>query len=67
MTPMKPGKPLLQSARWLDQVRERMRDLDHSLNTGTAYLYRVMAGASKRLLDARQAEQAIRLAGGKVG
>lgn len=63
MTPMKPGKPLLQSARWLDQVRERMRDLDHR----TAYLYRVMAGASKRLLDAGQAEQLIRHPAGKVG
>lgn len=67
MTPMKPRTPPLQSACWLDQLRERMRDLDYSLNTGTVYQYRLMTGASKRLLDAGQAEQAIRLAGGKVG
>ncbi len=30
---MKPGKPLLQSSRLLDQVRERIRYLHYSLNT----------------------------------
>jgi site-specific recombinase XerD len=36
---MKPGTPLLQSARLLDQVRERVRYLHYSLKTEKAYLY----------------------------
>lgn len=36
---MKPGTPLLQSTRLLDQVRERVRYLQYSLKTETAYLY----------------------------
>lgn len=36
---MKPGKPLLQSARLLDQVRERIRYLHYSHSTEKTYLY----------------------------
>lgn len=36
---MKPGAPMLQSARLLDQVRERVRYLHYSLKTEKAYLY----------------------------
>ncbi|MDO9405891.1 MAG: phage integrase N-terminal SAM-like domain-containing protein [Polaromonas sp.] len=36
---MKPGVPALQSARLLDQVRERIRYLHYSLKTVKAYLY----------------------------
>ena len=36
---MKPGAPLLQSTRLLDQVRERVRYLHYSLKTEKAYLY----------------------------
>ncbi len=36
---MKPGTPLLQSPRLLDQVRERVRYLHYSLKTEKAYLY----------------------------
>ena len=36
---MKPGTPLLQSTRLLDQVRERIRYLHYSLKTEKAYLY----------------------------
>lgn len=36
---MKPGAPLLQSTRLLDQVRERIRYLHYSLKTEKAYLY----------------------------
>lgn len=36
---MKPGTPPLQSARLLDQVRERIRYLHYSLKTEKAYLY----------------------------
>ena len=36
---MKPGAPPLQSARLLDQVRERIRYLHYSLKTEKAYLY----------------------------
>jgi hypothetical protein len=36
---MKPGKPLLQSTRLLDQVRERIRYLHYSHSTENAYLY----------------------------
>lgn len=36
---MKPGTPLLQSTRLLDQVRERVRYLHYSLKTEKAYLY----------------------------
>ena len=36
---MKPGAPPLQSARLLDQVRERVRFLHYSLKTEKAYLY----------------------------
>ena len=36
---MKPGAPPLQSARLLDQVRERIRHLHYSLKTEKAYLY----------------------------
>ena len=36
---MKPGAPPLQSARLLDQVRERVRYLHYSLKTEKAYLY----------------------------
>jgi len=35
---MKPGTPVLQSTRFLDQVRERIRYLDYSLKTEKAYL-----------------------------
>lgn len=38
---MKPGTPLLQSTRLLDQVRERVRGLQYSLKTEKAYLYRI--------------------------
>ncbi len=38
---MKPGAPPLQSARLLDQVRERIRYLHYSLKTENAYLYGV--------------------------
>ncbi len=38
---MKPGAPPLQSARLLDQVRERVRYLHYSLKTEKAYLYGV--------------------------
>jgi hypothetical protein len=37
---MKPGAPPLQSARLLDQVRERIRYLHYSLKTEKAYLCR---------------------------
>ena len=36
---MKPGAPPLQSARLLDQVRERIRYMHYSLKTEKAYLY----------------------------
>ena len=36
---MKPRKPLLQSTRLLDQVRERIRYLHYSLSTEKLYLY----------------------------
>ena len=36
---MKPGVPQLQSTRLLDQVRERIQYLHHSLKTEKAYLY----------------------------
>ena len=36
---MKPGMPSLQSARLLDQVRERVRHLHYSFKTEKAYLY----------------------------
>ena len=36
---MKPGTPLLQSTRLLDQVRERVCYLHYSLKTENAYLY----------------------------
>ena len=36
---MKPGAPPLQSARLLDQVRERVRFLHYCLETEKAYLY----------------------------
>lgn len=36
---MKPGTPLLQSTRLLDQVRERVRYLHYSLKTEKAYLH----------------------------
>ena len=36
---MKPRKPPLQSARLLDQVRERIRYLHYSLSTEKTYLY----------------------------
>lgn len=36
---MKPGTPPLQSARLLDQVRERIRHLHYSLKTEKAYIY----------------------------
>ncbi len=36
---MKPGAPLLQSTRLLDQVRERVRYMHYSLKTEKAYLY----------------------------
>ena len=36
---MKPGTPPLQSARLLDQVRERIRYMHYSLKTEKAYLY----------------------------
>ena len=35
---MKPGKPILQSVRLLDQVRERIRYLHYSLNTEKVYV-----------------------------
>ena len=36
---MKHGKPVLQSIRLLDQVRERIRYLHYSLSTEKVYLY----------------------------
>ena len=36
---MKHGKPVLQSTRLLDQVRERIRYLHYSLSTEKVYLY----------------------------
>lgn len=36
---MKPGTPLLQSTRLLDQVSERIRYMNYSLKTEKAYLY----------------------------
>ena len=36
---MKPGMPVMRSARLLDQVRERIRYLHYSLSTEKAYLY----------------------------
>ena len=36
---MKPGTPPLQSARLLDQVRERIRYMHYSLKTEKAYIY----------------------------
>ena len=36
---MKPGKPILQSVRLLDQLRERIRYLHYSLSTEKAYVY----------------------------
>jgi site-specific recombinase XerD len=36
---MKPGTPPLQSARLLDQVRERVRYMHYSLKTEKAYIY----------------------------
>jgi len=36
---MKPGTPVLQSIRLLDQVRERIRYMHYSLKTEKAYLY----------------------------
>ena len=38
---MKPGAPLLQSGRLLDQVCERIRHLHYSLKTEKAYLYQI--------------------------
>ena len=35
----KPGKPILQSQRLLDQVRERIRYLHYSLNTEKVYVH----------------------------
>ena len=37
---VKKHMPPLQSARILDQLRERIRYLHHSLRTGKAYVYR---------------------------
>ena len=39
MEAMKPRKPVLQSVRLLDQVKERIRYLHYSLNTEKIYLY----------------------------
>lgn len=39
MEAMKPRKPVLQSVRLLDQVKERIRYLQYSLNTEKIYLY----------------------------
>jgi hypothetical protein len=36
---VKPGKPILQSLRLLDQVRERIRYLHYSLNTEKLYVH----------------------------
>jgi len=36
---MKPGTPVLQSTRLLDQVRGRIRYMHYSLKTEKAYLY----------------------------
>jgi integrase len=36
---MKPGTPVLQSTRLLDQARDRIRDMHYSLKTEKAYLY----------------------------
>jgi hypothetical protein len=36
---MKPGTPVLQSTRLLDQVRERIRYMHYSLKTEKVYLY----------------------------
>jgi len=36
---MKPGTPSFTSTRLLDQLRERLRHLHQSLQTGKAYLY----------------------------
>ena len=36
---MKHGKPVLQSIRLFDQVRERIRYLHYSLSTEKVYLY----------------------------
>jgi len=36
---MKPGTPVLQSTRLLDQVRERIQYMHYSLKTEKAYLY----------------------------
>ena len=38
---MKRGTPPLQSTRLLDQLRERLRYLHHSLSTEKVYVYRV--------------------------
>ena len=47
---MKPGMPTLQSARLLDQVRERVPYLYYSLKAEKAYLYWILfssAGAPR--------------------
>lgn len=36
---MKPSTPSLQSARLLDQVRERIRHMHYSLSTERTYVY----------------------------
>ena len=36
---MKPGKPVLQSVRLLDQLRERIRYMHYSLSTEKAYVH----------------------------
>lgn len=36
---MKPGKPVLQSGRLLDELRERIRYMHYSLSTEKAYVH----------------------------
>lgn len=36
---MKPGAPLFQSTRLLDQVSERVRYIYYRLNTGKSYIH----------------------------
>ncbi len=38
---MKPGKPVLQSVRLLDQLLERVRSMHYSLSTEKAYVHGV--------------------------
>ena len=38
---MKPGKPVLQSVRLLDELRERIRSMHYSLSTEKAYVHGV--------------------------